>query len=101
MPLLALPAAACVVWLLFEAEGLLREGAWPATFLRQRRLSLHCVCVFSPATALRITQSPWGILRGRANLTFAYPGRLRETVRSIPLADARACAHFLERNEPL
>ena len=97
-------AAACALWLAFEAEGLFREGAWPAqgrlTFLRQRRMSLRCVCVFSPATALRIRQSPWAVLRGRANLTFAYPGRLRETVRSIPLADALRCAAFLERNEP-
>ena len=34
------------------------------------------------------------------NLTFAYPGRLRETVRSIPLAGAQTCAAFLERKEP-
>lgn len=104
VPLLALPAAVCALWLAFEAEGLFREGAWPVgrrlTFLRQRRMSLCCVCIFSPAAALRITQSPWAVLRGRASLTFAYPGRLRETVRSIPLADAQTCAAFLERKEP-
>ena len=103
LPLLALPAVVCAFWLLCEIEGLLREGAWPTekhlTFLRQRRMSMHCVCVFSPATALRISQSPWGVLRGRATLTFAYPGRLRERVRSIPLSDALACAAFLERND--
>ena len=104
LPLLALPAAVCAVWLAFEAEGLFREGAWPVggrlTFLRQRRLSLHCVCVFAPVTALRIRQSPWAVLRGRAHLTFAYPGRLHETVRSIPLRDADACTAFLERKHP-
>ena len=104
VPLLALPAAVCALWLAFEAEGLFREGVWPVgrrlTFLRQRRMSLCCVCIFSPAAALRITQSPWAVLRGRASLTFAYPGRLRETVRSIPLADAQTCAAFLERKEP-
>ena len=103
LPLLALPALVCAFWLVCEIEGLLREGAWPTekhlTFLRQRRMSMHCVCVFSPATALRISQSPWGVLRGRATLTFAYPGRLRERVRSIPLSDALACAAFLERND--
>ena len=104
VPLLALPAAVCAAWLAFEAEGLFREGVWPVngrlTFLRQRRMSLRCVCVFSPAAALRITQTPWAVLRGRVSLTFAYPGRLRETVRSIPLADAQTCAAFLERKEP-
>ena len=68
LPLLALPALVCAFWLVCEIEGLLREGAWPTekhlTFLRQRRMSMHCVCVFSPATALRISQSPWGVLRG-------------------------------------
>src|SRR5699024_3529943 len=102
VPLLALPVAVCAAWLAFEAEGLFREGVWPVngrlTFLRQRRMSLRCVCVFSPAAALRITQTPWAVLRGRANLTFAYPGRLRGTVRSIPLADAHACAAGLDRN---
>ena len=105
VPLLALPAAACAVWLVFELEGMLREGAWPAgrrlTFLRQRRLSLRCVCVFSPAVSLRVTQTPWAVQRGRANLTFAYPGRLHETVRSLPLADVRACTAFFERNDSL
>ena len=104
VPLLALPAAACGLWLLFEIEGLFREGAWPVdgrlTFLRQRRMSLCCVCVLSPVAALRITQSPWAVVAGRANLTFAYPGRLQERVRSIPLADAHACAAFYERNLP-
>ena len=70
-------------------------------FLRQRRLSLRCVCVFSPAVSLRVTQTPWAVQRGRANLTFAYPGRLHETVRSLPLADVRACTAFFERNDPL
>ena len=63
-------------------------------------MSLCCVCVFSPAVSLRITQSPWAVLKGRANVTIAYPGRLHETVRSIPLADAQNCAAFLERNDP-
>ena len=63
-------------------------------------MSLCCVCVFSPAAALRITQSPWAVLKGRANVTIAYPGRLHETVRSIPLAGAQNCAAFLERNDP-
>ena len=104
MPLLALPAAACALWLVFEVEGLFREGAWPAdgrlTFLRQRRMSLRCVCVFSPVVCLTITQSPWAVTQNRANLTFAYPGHLHERVRSIPLSDARACAAFFERNDP-
>ena len=102
--MLALPAVLCAVWLAFSLEGWFLEGAQPfgrrLTFVRQRRLSLRLVCVFAPAAALKITQTPWGVLRGRANLTFAYPGRLHETVRSIPLADADACAAFLERNDP-
>ena len=104
VPMLALPAVLCAVWLSFSLEGWFLEGAQPfgrrLTFVRQRRLSLRLVCVFAPAAALKITQTPWGVLRGRANLTFAYPGRLHETVRSIPLADADACAAFLERNDP-
>ena len=103
IPLLALPAAAAGFWLVISFQGFFREGAWPVdgriTFLRQRRLSLRCVCIFSPVICLRIFQSPWAVARGRANLTFAYPGRLHETVRSIPLAEARACAVLFERNE--
>ena len=103
IPLLALPAAAAGFWLVISFQGFFREGAWPVdgriTFLRQRRLSLRCVCIFSPVICLRIFQSPWAVTRGRANLTFAYPGRLHETVRSIPLAEARACAVLFERNE--
>ena len=103
VPLLALPAAGCGLWFLFQVEGMFREGAWPTdgrlTFLRQRRMSLRCVCIFSPVVCLRISQTPWAVVRGRANLTFAYPGRFHERVRSIPLADARACAAFFERKD--
>lgn len=103
IPLLVLPALVCSFWLLISLEGFFREGAWPVdgrlTFLRQRRLSLCCVCVFSPVVCLRIAQTPWAVTRGRANLTFAYPGRLRQRVRSIPLQDARACAAIFERND--
>ena len=103
IPLLALPAAVSALWLVISLQGFFREGAWPAegriTFLRQRRLSLRCVCIFSPVVCLQISQSPWAVTQGRANLTFAYPGRLHEKVRSIPLADAHACAAMFERNE--
>ena len=103
IPLLALPAAVSALWLVISFQGFFREGAWPAegriTFLRQRRLSLRCVCIFSPVVCLQISQSPWAVTQGRANLTFAYPGRLHEKVRSIPLADAHACAAMFERNE--
>ena len=103
IPLLALPAAVSALWLVISFQGFFREGAWPAegriTFLRQRRLSLRCVCIFSPVVCLQISQSPWAVTQGRANLTFAYPGRLHEKVRSIPLADAQACAAMFERNE--
>ena len=103
IPLLALPAAVSALWLVISLQGFFREGAWPAegriTFLRQRRLSLRCVCIFSPVVCLQISQSPWAVTQGRANLTFAYPGRLHEKVRSIPLADAQACAAMFERNE--
>ncbi len=104
VPLLVLPAAVCGFWLLCSLEGYFREDACLSgghlTFRRQKRLSLHCVCVFSPAAALVVSQSPWAVAAGRANLRLAFPGRLHETVRSIPLADALACTSYIERKPP-
>ena len=38
---------------------------------------------------------------GRADLTVAFPGFVRLTVRSIPWRDAQKCFEFLERSRIL
>lgn len=100
IPLLA-GAGIALVFLAAAAAGYLREGAWVRggrlTLCRQHGLHLHCLCVFHPDTALLLRQSPWAAAACRANLTFAFPGRVHRTVRSIPLADAEACMEAGER----
>lgn len=59
---------------------------------RQHHFHLHCVCVFHPKTCLTISQSPWAVLRQRANVTVTLPGKVRYKIRSVPLRELR----FLE-----
>lgn len=104
LPALTLPllflAGVCLFFLLCALVGYRREGAWIAdgrlVLCLQQRTRLRCVCVFHPGVSLAVTQSPWAVRAGRANLLLAFPGRLRLKVRSIRQADAHACADLLD-----
>lgn len=82
--------------------GYRREGVWLRegclTLRRQRGIYLHSICVFHPDICLTAQQSPWAANVDRTNLTVAFPGQVRLTVRSIPWRDARKCFEFLERS---
>ena len=80
--------------------GYRREGVWlrdgQLTLRRQRGIYLHSICVFHPDLCLTANQSPWAANVDRTNLTFAFPGRVKLTVRSVPWRDAQKCFEFLE-----
>ena len=80
--------------------GYRREGVWlrdgQLTLRRQRGIYLHSICVFHPDLCLTANQSPWAANVDRTNLTFAFPGRAKLTVRSVPWRDAQNCFEFLE-----
>lgn len=80
--------------------GYRREGIWlrdgQLTLRRQRGIYLHSICVFHPDLCLTANQSPWAANVDRINLTFAFPGRVKLTVRSVPWRDAQKCFEFLE-----
>lgn len=82
--------------------GYRREGVWlregHLTLRRQRGIYLHSICVFHPDICLTALQSPWAANVDRTNLTVAFPGQIKLTVRSIPWRDARKCFEFLERS---
>ena len=84
------------------AMGYRREGVWlregRLTLRRQRGIYLHSICVFHPDICLTARQSPWAVHADRTNLTVAFPGFVRLTVRSIPWRDAQKCFEFLERS---
>lgn len=87
------------------AMGYRREGVWlregRLTLRRQRGIYLHSICVFHPDICLTARQSPWAVHADRTNLTVAFPGFVRLTVRSIPWRDAQKCFEFLERSRIL
>ncbi len=87
------------------AMGYRREGVWlregRLTLRRQRGIYLHSICVFHPDICLTARQSPWAVNADRTNLTVAFPGFVRLTVRSIPWRDAQKCFEFLERSRIL
>ena len=87
------------------AMGYRREGVWlregRLTLRRQRGIYLHSICVFHPDICLTARQSPWAVNTDRTNLTVAFPGFVRLTVRSIPWRDAQKCFEFLERSRIL
>ena len=86
--------------MLFRSEGVwLREGR--LTLRRQRGIYLHSICVFHPDICLTARQSPWAVNADRTDLTVAFPGFVRLTVRSIPWRDAQKCFEFLERSRIL
>ena len=71
--------------------GYRREGVWlqngPLTLRRQHGFHLHCVCALHPDVCRTVQQSPWAVAARRANLTLTFPGRLKQKVRSVALAD--------------
>ena len=87
------------------AMGYRREGVWlregRLTLRRQRGIYLHSICVFHPDICLTARQSPWAVNADRTDLTVAFPGFVRLTVRSIPWRDAQKCFEFLERSRIL
>ena len=87
------------------AMGYRREGVWlrdgRLTLRRQRGIYLHSICVFHPDICLTARQSPWAVHADRTDLTVAFPGFVRLTVRSIPWRDAQKCFEFLERSRIL
>ena len=72
----------------------LREGQ--LTLRRQRGIYLHSICAFHPDPCLTANQSPWAANVDRTNLTFAFPARVKLTLRSVPWRDAQKCFEFLE-----
>lgn len=104
LPAVALPflllAAACVPPLYEAARGFFLEGASVRgerlTLCRQRGIHTSLICVFSPRACLTAQQTPWAAAAQRADLTVKLPGGVKESVRSIPLADAEKCFDLLE-----
>ena len=82
--------------------GYRREGVWlrdgQLTLRRQRGIYLHSICVFHPDLCLTANQSPWAANVDRTNLTFAFPGRVKLTVRSVPWRDAQKCFEFFRNS---
>ncbi|MGN0706741.1 MAG: PH domain-containing protein [Faecalibacterium sp.] len=106
-PALVLMTGVGLVFLAAAAVGYFWEGVWVQdgrlTLRRQKRLNLHCLCVFHPDITLTVRQSPWAVMAQRANLILAFPGRVRYKVRSVPLENASACMSAMEsgmRPEP-
>ena len=90
VPLLV-PDAFFAALLAAAVAGYRREGVWLQsgllTLRRQHGFHLHCVCALHPDLCLTVQQSPWAVAARRANLTLTFPGRLKQKVRSVALAD--------------
>ena len=90
VPLLLLTglAAAFVgaAWVGYRTEGVWQQSGLLA-LRRQHGFHLHCICVFHPDACITVQQSPWAAAARRANLILTFPGRLKQKVRSVPLAD--------------
>ena len=95
LPALTVPLL--VVTLAFAAllvgawAGYRKEGVWQQngqlTLRRQHGFHLHDICVLCPAACLTVLQSPWAAAAHRANLTLAFPGKVRLKVRSVRCRD--------------
>lgn len=85
------------------AMGYRREGVWlregRLTLRRQRGIYLHSICVFHPDICLTARQSPWAVNADRTDLTVAFPGFVRLTVRSIRGGTHRNVLNFWKEVE--
>ena len=101
---LLIPTGFFFVLLCGAVMGYTREGIWlregKVTLRRQEGVYLHCICVFHPDLCLMGFQSPWAANVRRTNLTLIFPGQVRLTVRSIPLAEANAVVRFAPTYPP-
>ena len=97
---LLFPTTFFFVLLCGAVMGYRHEGIWlrkgRITLRRQEGIYLHCICVFHPDLCMTTLQSPWAANVDRTNLTLAFPGRVRLTVRSIPVAEADTILQRLE-----
>lgn len=105
LPELVLPLIVAAVWFLlllgaawygWQYEGVQLCGGH-LTLWRQKGLAAYRTCVLGDTLYLTAKQSPWAAAAQRTDLLLQFPGGARETVRSIPVADAGRCFDFLER----